>query len=121
MALLKMVASMATGLYLGCVGPVPQPCYTAFASTCQTAEATDGFSGAEIEESIVSALYSVFADGRPLTTEALVAESAKTRPLSRIMAERLVRLRQWASIESCRQCTDRGPLQNRPPRRWTLY
>ncbi len=59
--------------------------------------ATDGFSGAEIEESIVSALYTVFADGRPLTTDALVQESAKTRPLSRIMAERLLALRAWAS------------------------
>ena len=61
------------------------------------AAATDGFSGAEIEESIVSALYAVFADARPLSTEALLTEVAATRPLSRIMAERLVRLRQWAS------------------------
>ena len=61
------------------------------------AAATEGFSGAEIEESIVSALYGVFADGQPLTTAALVSEVTKTRPLSRTMAERLVRLRQWAS------------------------
>ena len=59
--------------------------------------ATDAFSGAEIEESIVSALYLVFAEGRPLTTKDLVEESAKTRPLSRIMAERLIALRAWAS------------------------
>ena len=61
------------------------------------AAATEGFSGAEIEESIVSALYGVFADGQPLTTAALVSEATKTRPLSRTMAERLTRLRQWAS------------------------
>jgi AAA+ superfamily predicted ATPase len=61
------------------------------------ARATDGFSGAEIEESIVSALYAVFAEGRALTTDDLVAEAARTRPLSRIMAERLVKLRQWAA------------------------
>ena len=64
------------------------------------AAATDGFSGAEIEESIVSALYAVFADGHPLTTDAIVAEAARTRPLSRIMAERLVRLREWASART---------------------
>ena len=61
------------------------------------AAATDGFSGAEIEESIVSALYAVFAEGRALSTNDLVDEAGKTRPLSRIMAERLVTLRQWAS------------------------
>lgn len=61
------------------------------------AHATDGFSGAEIEESIVSALYAVFAEGRGLTTDDLIAEGVKTRPLSRIMAERLTALREWAS------------------------
>ena len=61
------------------------------------AAATDGFSGAEIEESIVSALYAVFAEGRALSTGDLVGEAAKTRPLSRIMSERLVKLRHWAS------------------------
>ena len=61
------------------------------------ASATDAFSGAEIEEGIVSALYAAFAEGRPLTTNDLLRESAGTRPLSRIMAERLVALRAWAS------------------------
>ena len=45
----------------------------------------------------LSALYPVFADARELTTEDLVAEAARTRPLSRIMGERLVELRQWAA------------------------
>jgi hypothetical protein len=60
------------------------------------ASATEGFSGAEIEESIVSALYAVFAEGRTLTTTDLVTEAARTRPLARIMSERLAALRQWA-------------------------
>lgn len=58
--------------------------------------ATDGFSGAELEQAVVSALYTVFADGRDLTTDALLAEIAATSPLSRVMAERVTALRQWA-------------------------
>jgi SpoVK/Ycf46/Vps4 family AAA+-type ATPase len=60
------------------------------------AAATDGFSGAEIEESIVSAMYAAFAEGRALATADLVAEAGRTRPLARIMSERLTALRQWA-------------------------
>jgi ATPase family associated with various cellular activities (AAA) len=60
------------------------------------AGATDGFSGAEIEETIVSGLYSAFAGSVQLTTELLLAEIRKTRPLSRTMAERLDALRDWA-------------------------
>ncbi len=57
---------------------------------------TEGFSGAEIEESIVSSLFAVFADGQPLDSDVLLTECAKTRPLSRIMGERLGALRKWA-------------------------
>jgi SpoVK/Ycf46/Vps4 family AAA+-type ATPase len=58
--------------------------------------ATEGFSGAEIEQVVVSGLYSAFAAGGALTTEALVAEAAATRPLSVTMAEKVAALRQWA-------------------------
>jgi hypothetical protein len=61
------------------------------------AAATDGFSGAEIEQCVVSGLYSAFASGSVLSTELLSAEIARTRPLSRTMAERLTALREWAS------------------------
>jgi SpoVK/Ycf46/Vps4 family AAA+-type ATPase len=60
------------------------------------AGATDGFSGAEIEETIVSGLYTAFAGNGELTTETLLGEIRKTRPLSRTMAERLDTLRHWA-------------------------
>lgn len=61
------------------------------------ADASDGFSGAEIEQAVVSALYVVRASGNPLTTAAVVAELEATRPLSRIMAERIAQLRSWAA------------------------
>jgi SpoVK/Ycf46/Vps4 family AAA+-type ATPase len=59
--------------------------------------ATDGFSGAEIEQAIVSALYSAFAAGGQLTTERIVAEARATRPISITMSERIAHLRGWAA------------------------
>jgi AAA+ superfamily predicted ATPase len=58
--------------------------------------ASDGFSGAEIEQAIVSALYTAFADHGALTTDILLAEIRATRPLAVVMAERIQSLRSWA-------------------------
>jgi SpoVK/Ycf46/Vps4 family AAA+-type ATPase len=63
----------------------------------QVAAATRGFSGAEIEQAIVSALYAAHAKGSELNTTHLLQEIAKTKPLSVVMAERIATLRQWAS------------------------
>lgn len=60
------------------------------------AAATDGFSGAEIEEAIVGSLYSAFAQEAPLSTSLVLEEIGRTRPLSRTMGERLGALRAWA-------------------------
>lgn len=61
------------------------------------AEATEGFSGAEIEQVVVSALYSAFAEGTTLDDEALRREIMGTRPLSGTMRERIAELRAWAA------------------------
>lgn len=63
----------------------------------QIAAAARGFSGAEIEQAIVSALYAAHAQGAELHTKHLLVEIAKTRPLSVVMAERISTLRQWAN------------------------
>ena len=60
------------------------------------ARASEGFSGAEIEQAIVSALYDCFSRRAELTTDAVVAEMARTRPLSVTMAEKVTALRSWA-------------------------
>ena len=64
--------------------------------TAVLAERTDGFSGAELEQVVVSALYAAFADGIPLDTRLLTREAADTRPLSVTARERIDRLRAWA-------------------------
>ncbi|HEX5046645.1 MAG TPA: AAA family ATPase [Gammaproteobacteria bacterium] len=58
--------------------------------------ATDGFSGAEIEQGIVAALYSAHASGQPPQTAHFLAELESTRPLSVLLAERMSELREWA-------------------------
>ncbi|HEU0306423.1 MAG TPA: AAA family ATPase [Lysobacter sp.] len=60
------------------------------------ATASDGFSGAEIEQAIVSALFAAHAASTPLSDFALRAELRQTRPLSVLMAEQVEALREWA-------------------------
>jgi hypothetical protein len=57
---------------------------------------SEGFSGAEIEEAIISGLYDSFSKGTDLDTETLRTGITETVPLSRTMSEELNRLRNWA-------------------------
>jgi SpoVK/Ycf46/Vps4 family AAA+-type ATPase len=61
------------------------------------ADAMDGFSGAEIEQAIVSALYAAHAKNQPLATEHIFEEITQTRPLSIVMNEKISTMRQWAA------------------------
>ena len=58
---------------------------------------TEGFSGAELEQLVVSALYAAFAASTELTDAHLLAEVRITRPLSVLMGERVAELRAWAA------------------------
>jgi MoxR-like ATPase len=60
------------------------------------AQKAEGFSGAEIEQTVISALYRAFAAKAPLTDDDLLAEIVATRPLSVLLAERIDALRNWA-------------------------
>ena len=59
-------------------------------------EATQGFSGSEIEQAIVSAMYTAHARGHRLSQQDLVEEARQTRPLSIVMAEKVAEIRDWA-------------------------
>ncbi len=58
--------------------------------------ATAGFSGAEIEQALISALYSAYTAGEDIRTDHLLADVKATKPLSTLMKEQVVRLRAWA-------------------------
>jgi ATPase family associated with various cellular activities (AAA) len=60
------------------------------------AAASAGFSGAEIEQSIASALYTAFGKKQELNTEILLGEIRGTQPLSVTRAEDVQAIREWA-------------------------
>lgn len=62
----------------------------------QLANISDGFSGAEIEQAIVAAMYEAFAQDREFTQLDIIAAVKATLPLSRTMNEQVAALRDWA-------------------------
>ena len=56
-------------------------------------QATDGFSGAEIEQAVITALYRAIYEQRPMDTSLLAAEIKATTPLSVSRREDLQQLR----------------------------
>ncbi len=62
----------------------------------QIAAAAKGFSGAEIESAVQTALYAAFAAKRELNNEDLLTALSSTVPLSVTRAEEIAELREWA-------------------------
>jgi hypothetical protein len=63
----------------------------------QLAAICDGFSGAEIEQAVVSAVYAARAARRTVGAPDILREIEATRPLSVVMAEKVAELREWAA------------------------
>jgi hypothetical protein len=62
----------------------------------------EGFSGAEIEQVVLSALYSAFTSKSRLDDEVLLQEIRATRPLAVTMSEKVARMRAWAEGRTVR-------------------
>ncbi|APB33869.1 AAA ATPase, central region [Gloeomargarita lithophora Alchichica-D10] len=62
----------------------------------QLAKVSDGFSGAEIEQAVIAAMYDAFAQDREFTQLDIIAAVKATLPLSRTMTEQVTALRDWA-------------------------
>ena len=62
--------------------------------------ATEGFSGAEIEQVVISACFDAFNERRALSSDDLVHEIGNTVPLSVTQAEQIAELRAWADIRA---------------------
>ena len=74
------------------------------------AAASRGFSGAEIEQAIISALHDSFFENRELATTDILRAISETVPLSKLMRENVERLRKWAQ----HRARPVSSLQNRP-------
>jgi SpoVK/Ycf46/Vps4 family AAA+-type ATPase len=62
----------------------------------QLASVCDGFSGAEIEQALIAAMYEAFSQDREFTQLDIIAASRATLPLSKTMTEQVTALRDWA-------------------------
>jgi len=60
------------------------------------ADHAEGFSGAEIEQAVLSALHHAFSEGAALDTRRILQALQESPPLSVTMAERVQALRDWA-------------------------
>ncbi len=83
------------------------------------ARAAVGFSGAEVEEAVVSALYDAYSDGKVLSTAHVEKALRETVPLSRTMEDQLNHLRSWAEGRA-RLATPREAAPAEPRRRIEL-
>ena len=64
------------------------------------AAAAEGFSGAEIEQVVVAALYDAFAEGKELEQRHLARAVSETFPLATTMREDIQKLREWAKTRT---------------------
>jgi SpoVK/Ycf46/Vps4 family AAA+-type ATPase len=64
--------------------------------TVQLAKATEGLTGSEIESAFVEALYMAFDGGKEPTDLDIAQVLVEFVPLSKLMAEQITGLRQWA-------------------------
>ena len=78
----------------------------------ELSKVTLGFSGAEIEQVVVGALYTAFDEGRELQQKDLVGEAKQVVPLSVMMREEIEELRTWAELRA-RPATRRDPKPRR--------
>jgi ATP-dependent 26S proteasome regulatory subunit len=72
------------------------------------------FSGAEIEQALVSALFTAFADGVELAQSHLVDALGETLPLAVTMREEIERLREWARTRTRPASAEAHPARPEP-------
>jgi AAA+ superfamily predicted ATPase len=78
---------------------------------------SEGYSGAEIEQAVIVALYDAFAERRPLEHSDLVRAVETMVPLSVTQAERIRALREWADVRAvaATAAEDRDDYDAPPP------
>ncbi|HYG21582.1 MAG TPA: AAA family ATPase [Verrucomicrobiae bacterium] len=79
-------------------------------------ECSRDFSGAEIEEAIISALYDAFYNKQELGTEYILEALNQTVPLAKTMAEKIEALRRW-SVGRARHASTLEPVVDEIPHR----
>jgi SpoVK/Ycf46/Vps4 family AAA+-type ATPase len=71
-------------------------------------QAMEGYSGAEIEQVVISALYDAFEADRDMTNDDLYQNIGQTVPLSQTMREQITALQNWARTHARLASADNG-------------
>ena len=74
----------------------------------KAASAAKGYSGAEIDAAVQTALYAAYSAKTQLTTQLLLDALAQTVPLSVTRSEEIAALREWAGTRAVRASTRNG-------------
>ncbi len=69
---------------------------------------TEGFSGAELEQTVIEAMHLAYAEHRDFGEADLIAAASQVVPLSRTAREQLEQLQQWASTGRARTASARA-------------
>lgn len=77
------------------------------------ADATKGFSGAEIEQLISDSVLEAVYKGEQLTEVIIEKEAGKTKPLSITMEEKVSAIRKWAVQQQVRRVSTEEPESNK--------
>jgi SpoVK/Ycf46/Vps4 family AAA+-type ATPase len=64
------------------------------------AKESEGFSGAEIEQAIISSLYDAFLDNRDINDQDVLRNLKQSIPLSITMKENIDQLKDWAKYRA---------------------
>lgn len=64
------------------------------------AAASEGYSGAEIEQAVIAALFDAYADRRALEEDDLVRAITNMVPLAVTQAEAITRIHDWANVRA---------------------
>ncbi|MHC4745408.1 MAG: AAA family ATPase [Planctomycetota bacterium] len=75
------------------------------------ANCSAGYSGAEIEEAVISALFDAFYSKERMSTEKLIGGVRQTVPLSKTMSENIEGLRAWAQGRARSATSEEGGLE----------
>ena len=63
-------------------------------------DASDGYSGAEIEQAVVAALFDAYAEQRPMQAEDFSRAISNMVPLAVTQAESIAAVREWANVRA---------------------
>ncbi len=74
------------------------------------ARATNGYSGAEIEQAIIAAMYDAFNQDRDILTDDILKAAKQSIPLSETMKEKIDILRFWAETRA-RPASSAAPVE----------